>query len=117
MSQGYPWKLNTIGLSRVKRPSNSRSVEPWGCSEDGGCCQCLHRGHVAAGSQDHVGLLSAISTGPWPDAQPLGAVNHSLVDGGELEMLLLVRHDDVDVAGARQAVIRNRQERVRVRRQ
>ena len=68
-------------------------------------------------SQHHVGLLSRVSTGPRQMPRPFvqWTIASSMV--GELQMLLLVRHDDVDVVGAAQAVIRDRQQRVRVRRQ
>ena len=130
-----------IGLSVVNRLSNSRSVEPCGCS-DAGCS--LNRSttltkrsfrsgtrsrRIAAAAsasivatspqrrQHDVRLLAGVGAGPRPDADALGAVDDRLVDGRELQVLLLVGDDDVDVVGAAQAVIGDRQQRVGVGRQ
>ena len=126
------------GLSVVNRLSNSRSVDPCGCSDgrleleqihhvdetqletrrllaqDGRRGQRLHRRHVAAGRQHDVRLLALVRARALPDADALRAVDDRLVDGRELQVLLLVRDDHVDVVGAAQAVVHHRQERVGV---
>ena len=64
-----------------------------------------------------VGLGALVGARPVPQADALGAVLDRGVHVQELQVLLLVAHDDVDVVGAPQAVVRHRQQAVRVRRQ
>ena len=86
-------------------------------AQDRGRGQRLLRRHVAAAGQHDVGLLAGVGAGPRPDAEALGAVDDRLVDGGELQVLLLVGDDDVDAVGAAQALVGDRQQRVGVGRQ
>jgi len=79
--------------------------------------QRLHGGDVAAGGHDHVRGLALVVAGAAKDADALGAVRDRLVDGGELQVGLLVRDDHVDVVGGAQAVVGHREEAVGVRRQ
>ena len=86
-------------------------------AQDRGRGQRLHRGDVAAAGQHHVRLDAGVGARAGPDAHALGAVHDRFVDGGELQVLLLVGHDHVHVVLAAQAVIGHRQQRVGVRRQ
>ena len=82
---------------------------------DGG--QRLQRRHVAAAGHDHVGLAALVVAGPFPDAEPGGAVLDGLVHRQPLRRRLLAGDDDVDVVAAAQAVVGHRQQRIGVRRQ
>ena len=141
-ARGYPWKANTTSRSAVKSPSNWLSVKPCGWSSSGssairsttltnrtfrsGTCS---RSSSAAASASWVGTspahastmsgrsLSGHELGPLPDAGAGRVVAVRLVEGEVLQVRLLVDHDQVDVVGAAQAVVHDRQRRVGVRRQ
>ena len=79
--------------------------------------QSLERRHVARARHDHVRVPAAVVARPFPDADAGGAV----LDGGAhveiLELGLLAGHDHVHVVAAPQAVIRDGQQGVGVRRE
>ena len=78
----------------------------------------LLRRHVTGAGEDDVGGLAGRGrAGPLPDAGALGAVPVGLLEGEVLQVLLLVDDDEVDVVGAAQAVVGDRQGGVGVRRQ
>lgn len=63
--------------------------------------QHLVSADVTARCHDNIGLLASVGAELGPGADTLGAVSDSLVHGQVLQMLLLVRHDCVDVVGGR----------------
>ena len=77
----------------------------------------LERRHVAAARHHDVGLLAVVVRRPVPDADSAGAVGDRVLHRQELERGLLAGDDDVDVVAAAQAVVGDREEAVRVRRQ
>ena len=83
-------------------------------AQDVGGGQRLQGRNVPGARQHDVGLTLGVA-GPVPDAEPAGAVRdcrfHVQVGQGGL----LAGDDDVDVVAAAQAVIGDRQQRVRVR--
>src|SRR6516162_2666837 len=126
------------GLSGVKRASNSRSVSPCGCSVLGTSLnksttftnriltsgKCWRSKAVAArdsmvGTSPQLAMTTSGSA-PWsllaqsqipaPFVQCAIAASISIV----LEVHLLVRHNDVDVVGASQAMVCDRQQTVRI---
>src|SRR5450759_979017 len=82
---------------------------------DGG--QGLQCRDVAAAGHDDIRLAALIVAGPVPDSDAAGAVQDRLLHGQPVGRGLLAGHDDVDVVAAPQAVVRDRQHRVGVRRQ
>ena len=134
------------GLSVVKSASYSASLMPCGCSE-AGCSRirsttfttrtrrsgALHpedvRGrehldgrHVTRAGEHHVRLAlllwpAAVVACPGPDPGAAGTVQHGLVDVQPLRRRVLSCDDDVDVGAAPQAVVGDREQAVRVRRQ
>ena len=130
------------GRSVVNSASNSGSLIPCGCSADGWSRirsttlttrtrrsrqvlaedadrgEHLQGGHVAGAGQHHVGLGAvAVAAGPFPDPRAPGAVQDRGVHVQPVLGRLLARDDHVDVVPAAQAVVGDRQQRVRVRRQ
>lgn len=76
--------------------------------------QDLLGGHVAAVGHNDVRLHALVVARARPDRDALGAVHDRLVGGGELQVLLLVRDDDVDAVGRSQALVGHRQQGVGV---
>lgn len=70
--------------------------------------------HVAARYHYDVRLAALVVAGPVPDSDALGAVLNSLLHVEVLQMLLLVRDNDVDVVGAAEAMVHNGEEAVAV---
>ena len=79
--------------------------------------QRLERGDVAGAGDDDVGLAALVVAGPVPDPDAARAVEDRLVHRQPVRRRLLAGHDHVDVVAAAQAVVGDRQERVRVGRQ
>ena len=79
--------------------------------------QGLERRHVSAARHDHIRLAALIVAGPSPDAEAGGAVLDGRVHVQPLRRRLLAGDDDVDVVATPQAVVRDREQRVRVGRQ
>ena len=71
--------------------------------------------NVATAGHHHIWLLALIVTGPVPDPQAFRAMDDSFFHVEELEMILLVGHDNVDIVDAMQTVIHHREQRVSVR--
>src|SRR5262245_18336485 len=118
-----------IGLSMVNRLSKSRYDKPCGCYVDGvsfrrsttmmkrilrsgkgsrssadGSERLLGR-DVAGTRHHHLRFRALIVARFRPNAEALGAMLNRLVHRQVLQVLLLVRDDDIDVVGALQAVI------------
>ncbi len=74
-------------------------------------------GNVAGAGHHDIGFHVLVVAGSLPDAEALGAVDDGFVHGHVLQVLLLVRHDDVDVAGAAEAMVGDADQRVGVGRQ
>ena len=72
--------------------------------------------HIAGTGHDHVGIAGIVA-GPLPDARAGGAMANGRIDVEPLPLRLLAGDDQVDVVAAAQAVIRHRQQAVRVGRQ
>ena len=79
--------------------------------------QRLKRWHVAGAGHDEIGLGIAVVARPFPDADAGRAVLDRLVPAQPLRRGLLAGHDHVDAVPAAQAMIRDEQQRVGVRRQ
>ena len=86
-------------------------------AKQGGGSQRFGCRHVAAAGHHHIGLDSLIVAGPTPDADTLCAVRDRRLHVQKLDVLFLVRDDNVDVVHATQTVVCNRQERVGIGRQ
>src|SRR5208337_2157113 len=74
-------------------------------AEQGGGGQGLHGRHVATARHDHVGLDPLVVAGPVPDAGALRAVRDGRLHVQVLQVYLFIRHDDVDIVHASQAVV------------
>ena len=85
--------------------------------EQGGGGQGLHGGDVAAARHDHVGLGPLVVAGPVPDAGALRAVRDGRLHVQVLQVYLFIRHDDVDIVNAAQAVVGYEKQAVGVGRQ
>ena len=129
------------GLSGVNSASNSRSERPCGCSGVGHQpeqvhdvdephlqfgkmlpqqrrrCQSLHRRNVAAARHHDVRFAIPVAARPLPDARTLGAVRYRGIHVEIRQMRLFVGDDHVDIVGATQAVIRDREQAIGIRRQ
>ena len=81
---------------------------------DGG--ERLERRDVAAAGHDHV-RVAVVVRGPLPDAEPARAVQDGVVDREVVERGLLAGDDHVHVVAGAQAVVGDREQAVRVRRQ
>ena len=79
--------------------------------------QRLERRDVAGAAEHDVGILAVVVARPLPDAEAARAVRDRLVHRQVVERRLLAGHDHVDVVAAAQAVVADRQQAVRVRRQ
>ena len=77
----------------------------------------LERRDVAAAGEHDVGLAAVVVRGPLPDPDAAGAVHDRVVHRQVVQRRLLAGDDHVDVVAAAQAVVGDRQERVRVGRQ
>src|SRR5215469_8399635 len=84
-------------------------------AQDSDGCERLRRRYIAAAGHDDIRLSALVVARETPDADALGTVNYRLLDGAELQMLLLVRDDDVDAIGRTQALVRNHQQCVGIR--
>ena len=82
---------------------------------DGG--ERLHGGDVAGASQHHIGILAVVGGGPIPNADAFGAVDYGVVHVEILQVVLLVRDDDVDVIAGAQAMIGDAEQAVGIGRQ
>src|SRR5215831_16992215 len=82
-----------------------------------GRCQGLLRGDIAGGSHDEIGLAILIITSPIPNTDTLRTVLDRGVHVQVLKVQLLVGNDHVDVVLASEAMVRDRQQAVRVGRQ
>ena len=78
-------------------------------------CECLDRRDVPGAGHHDVGLAALVVGRPVPDPDAAGAVEDRLVHRQPVGAGLLARDDHVDVVPAAQAVVTDRQERVRVR--
>src|ERR1700674_2358727 len=76
----------------------------------------LQRWNIARAGHDDIGI-SAIVAGPLPDTRAGGAVSRSLLYVEPLPFGLFARDDQVDVVATAQAMIGDRQQAIRVRRQ
>lgn len=63
--------------------------------------------NIPSAGHHHVRFLAVIRAGLLPDADPLSAVDNRLVHVQVLQVILLVRHNHVDVPTAAQTVIRH----------
>ena len=79
--------------------------------------QGLERRDVARARHDHVGLALHVRAGPVPSPQSPRAVRDRIIHREVVQSRLLAGHDHVDVVAAAQAVIADREQRVRVRRE
>ena len=70
---------------------------------------------IAAGCHDDVRVLTLVVACPVPDSDSLGAVLDCFFHIEVLDMVLLVGNDDVDVVGAAETMICDREESVSVR--
>ena len=77
-------------------------------AKQGGGGKRFGRRHVAAAGHHHVGFHALVVARPTPDADTLGAVRNRRVHVQKLDVLFLVRDDNVDVVNAAQAVVCNR---------
>src|SRR6516225_11230167 len=84
-------------------------------AQDGSGGERLRRRDITAAGHDDIRLGALVVARETPDADALGTVDYRLVDGAELQMLLLVRHDDVDAIGRTQALVRNHQPCIGIR--
>jgi len=86
-------------------------------AQESGSGKCLVSGDITTGGHDNIRLLTLVVRSEVPDTDTLGAVLDSLVHSEELQMLLLVRDNNVDVVLAAKAVVHSGKEAVGVRRQ
>ena len=80
-------------------------------------CQRLQSGHVACAREHDVRVAIQVGARPLPDPHPARAVRDRIVHGEVVERGLLARDDHVDVVVAAEAVVRHREQAVRVRRE
>lgn len=73
------------------------------------------RRDVAARGHDEIWLLAVVVGCEWPDAYALCAVHYCVVHVQELQVVLLVDHDDVDVVLGAEAVVEGGDTAVAVR--
>ncbi|OIQ69769.1 hypothetical protein GALL_486260 [mine drainage metagenome] len=76
--------------------------------------QRLLGGHVARAGHDDIRLDACIVARPVPGADAFGAVQHGGIHVQELQMLLLVADDDVDIVGALETMVGDRQQAVHI---
>ena len=69
---------------------------------------------VSRTGDDHIGLSALIVTSPIPDAYAFAAMQYRRFHIKELQVLLFVADDDIDVVGALQTMICNRQQTVHI---
>ena len=86
-------------------------------AQDRGGGERLERRDVAAHASTTSRLAAFVVRGPVPDAEPARAVRDRLVHGEVVQRRLLAGHDHVHVVAAAQAVVGDREQRVRVGRQ
>src|SRR6266581_3530400 len=72
---------------------------------------------VAGTGHHHIRLRALVVARLRPDAEALRAVFDRLLHGHVLQVLLLVRHDHVDVVGAPETVVGHAEQRIRIGRQ
>jgi len=72
------------------------------------------RGDVAGAGHDDIGFRAIVVAGEVPDADAFGAVVDGLIHVEVLEMQGLIGDDDVDVVGAAEAVVGDREEAVAI---
>src|SRR6516162_1509584 len=84
-------------------------------AQDCGGGERLRSRYIAAAGHDDIRLRALVVARETPDADALGTVDYRLLDGAELQVLLLVRHDDVDAIGRTQTLVRNHQQCVGIR--
>ena len=73
--------------------------------------------NVAGTGHHHIRFDALVVAGPVPDADALGAMLDGRIHVQILQVLLLVADDDVDVVGALQAMVGDRQQAVHIGRQ
>ena len=86
-------------------------------AQNGNGGQNLQRGRVAAAGHHHVRLGALVVAGPLPDADAFRAMHHGGVHGQPLRKGVFAGDDDVDVMPAAQAMIKDREQAVGIRRQ
>ena len=80
---------------------------------DGG--QRLHGGDISGAGHDDIWLPALVVAGPFPNADACGAMFDGGIHVQPLQGWLFPGNDDVDIVTAAQAVVRHRQQRVRIR--
>jgi hypothetical protein len=78
------------------------------------CGQGFQRGHVAAARHDNIQFAAPVVARPRPDPDSSGAVLDGGVHVEPLWVGLFAGDDDIHVAAAPQAVVRHREQRVRI---
>ena len=86
-------------------------------AQDRGGRERLERRHVAAAGEHDVGAVLVVVRRPLPDADAARAVHDRVVHRQVVERRLLAGDDHVHVVAAAQAVVGDREQRVRVGRQ
>jgi hypothetical protein len=71
---------------------------------------------IATSCHYYIGFATLVIRGPVPYPNPLGAVHKCVIHIKELQVVLLVRHNNIDVVGGSETVIHDREETVPVRR-
>jgi hypothetical protein len=93
-------------------------LEAWATLlEKGSGCEGLVGRYVAAGCHHCVEIAALVVGGPILYSHPLGAVRDGVIYVEELQVILLIRHDDINVVGRLEAVVHDREKTVSVRRQ
>src|ERR1044071_268498 len=77
-------------------------------------CERLECWHVPGASHHHVWLTAPVVPGPRPDADPRCAVLDGGVHAEPLRRGLFAGNNDIYVIAAAQAMVRDREQRVRI---
>ena len=96
----------------------TRTLSSGRCSRSSAAAdERLERRHVAGAAEHDVRLAAPVVARPLPDADAARAMGDRVVHRQEVERGLLAGDDHVDVVAAAQAVVGDREQAVRVRRQ
>ena len=108
-SAGWSFIRSTTLTTRIFRSGRC-------CAQNGNCGQNLQRGRVAAAGHDHIRFGVLVIAGPLPDANSFGAMHDRRVHGQPLREGVFACDHHVDIMPAAQAVIKNREQTIGIRR-